>query len=126
MMEDHDAFDTDTWRIDPADPTLRPKAARPKKQWQRRFIKFPWEWMDRLKATKSGVTYRLALLLAYEHWRTGGRPVVLSNIFVEREGISSRSKWRALQDLERLGVIAVERGARRSPRIKLLGLATET
>jgi hypothetical protein len=125
MAEDRDdPFDVITaLRIDPADVNLQPKAARPKKRWRRRFIKFPWAWMDRLKAANRGVTYRLALLLAYEHWRTGGRTIVLSNMAVEREGISRRSKWNALREMECMGLITVERRPRKSPRINLLGLA---
>jgi hypothetical protein len=121
MTEDRDAaFDVAALRIDPPDPSLRPKAARPKKKWQRRFIKFPWEWADRLKETNRGATYRLALLLVYEHWRTGGRPILLSNTAAKKEGLSRYSKWRALLELEHLGLIVLERRPRKSPRIKLI------
>jgi hypothetical protein len=67
-----DPFDLNNLRADPADPSLRPKGTttRRKAGWQKQFIRFPWSWMDRLRATNRSVTYRLALLLVYEHWRT--------------------------------------------------------
>jgi hypothetical protein len=117
-----DPFDVETLRVDPASPKLRPKAARPQKKWRRHFIMFPWTWMDQLKATDRPTTYRLALLLVYEHWRTKGRPIVLSNVVVEREGISSKSKWNALRELEDMGLVVIERQPRKAPRITLLGL----
>jgi hypothetical protein len=120
MSEDRDPFDLDALRIDPRDPNLRPKGAARKAKWTRRFIKFPWTWMDRLEPIERGKTYRLALLLVYEHWRGGGRVIVLSNSAVEKIGISRRSKWHALAELERIGLVVVERRSRKSPRITLL------
>ena len=97
-------------------------AARPaaKKKWQRRFVQFPWIWVERLKAVRRVSTYRLALLLLYEHWRRGGQPIVLSNLLSQTEGLARRSKWNAATELERLGLIRLERQARKSPRVTLL------
>jgi len=39
--------------------------------------------------------------------------------------ISARSKWQALAELERLGLIEVDRRPRRSPRVVLLRAHTE-
>ena len=50
-------------------------------------------------------TYRLAMLLLYENWRLGGRPIVLSNVSALSEGLPARTKWRALGELERLGMV---------------------
>jgi hypothetical protein len=118
-MPERDPFDLDALRIDPADPNLRPKGATRKTKWRRQFIKFPWSWMDRLKATDRGATYRLALLLVYEHWRVGGQAIVLSNTTVAKEGMTRWSKWRALWELERMGLITIERRPRKSPHITL-------
>jgi hypothetical protein len=120
-----DPFDLDALRPGPEIQKLarvagRPPApARPRK-WRRQFIRFPWAWMDALKAADRSQTYRLALLLVYEHWRAGGRDIVLSNVALEREGISRWSKWRALGDLEKLGLVRVERRHRKAPRIVVL------
>jgi hypothetical protein len=125
MPERDDPFDLDALRIRPADPHLRPRGATRKRKWQRRFIQFPWSWMDRLEPVRRGATYRLALMLVYEHWRNGGRVVVLSNIAAEKAGISPRLKWRALAELERLGLVTVERRRPKSPRITLVAPETD-
>jgi hypothetical protein len=122
-MAGQEAIDWGAMGIDPNDLKRRAEATPAKKSWRRQFIKFPWAWMDRLVATKRATTYRLALVLVYEHWRTGGRAIVLSNTIVRREGISRRSKWNALAELEQMGLIAVEKRRRRSPRVSLLELA---
>ena len=71
-------------------------------------------------------TYRLALLLLYEFWRTGERPVVLSNISAQAEGLSRRSKWNALTELEGLGLIGSRGTSRKSPRVTPLYLSRDT
>jgi hypothetical protein len=43
------------------------------KKWRRQFVRFPWAWAERMKSTQRASTYRLALLLLYEHWRTVAR-----------------------------------------------------
>jgi hypothetical protein len=70
-------------------------------------------------------SYRLALVLVYEHWRTGGRPLVLSNFALQQEGLSRRSKSNALAELETLGLIQVKRRQRRAPRVILRHLDRE-
>ena len=106
--------------VDPNDLKRWAEAKPAKKRWRRQFIKFPWAWMDQLRATTSGSTYRLALMLAYEHWRKGGRPIVLSNIAAEKGGLSRHSKWRALKELENLGLVVLEKQPRKSPTIRLI------
>lgn len=122
-MRDDDPFDNiENLRIDLGDPNLKPKTAgrsKPGKKWQRQFVRVPWLWIDRLKASNRGSTYRLALLLLYEHWRTGGRPVRLSNVMLAGDGVARRSKWRALRELEKLGLVKVERRPRKAPVVTL-------
>ena len=116
-----DPFDVEGLRIDPHDSTLVGKAARPRKvKWQRKFVRVPWAWVNRLKVSNRGVTYRLALLLLYEYWRTGGRPIQLSNAMLTGDGVTRRSKWRALLELEQFGLLKVERRPRKSPVVTLL------
>jgi hypothetical protein len=113
-------FDLARLRVDLADPRFR-GVGKPKK-WRREYVQFPWTWIERLQAAKRVSTYRLALLLVYEHWRTGGRPIVLSNALVVTEGVSRRTKWNALVELEGLGLVRVERRSRKSPRLILCHL----
>ena len=85
-MEDPNPFDLATLRVDP-ERVRQP--ARPKK-WRRQFVHVPWQWVERLQAAKRISTYRLALVLLYESWRLGGRPITLSNVFALAEGLSRR------------------------------------
>jgi hypothetical protein len=110
-----DDFDLAKLVVDPADPRFRHAGKR--KKWRRHYVRFPWAWIERMGSVRSGSTFRLALLLVYEHWRTGGRPIELSNIASKGEGLSRWSKWRALADLEALGLIRVERRPKQSPRV---------
>jgi hypothetical protein len=129
MAADRDPFDLDSLRVDPADPNLKPRgfgsaggggAKTHKKKWEKKFISFPWWWLNCLKTTKSCATLKLALLLAYEHWRTGGRVVRLTNILAAAVGVSPDAKGRALDELERAGLIKIERRPRKSPRVTVL------
>jgi hypothetical protein len=52
------------------------------------------------------------------HWKGNGAPIKLSNGMLEIDGISRQAKWRALTDLERLGLIQVERRPNRSPIVR--------
>jgi hypothetical protein len=113
---DHDPYDLEKFRIDLKAPACKPVR---KKTWQRQFVRVPWGWVQRLRTTKRVSTYQLALVLLYEHWRTGGKPIVLSNIAMQAEGLSRRSKWNALVELTELGLITIERKRRRSPRVVL-------
>jgi hypothetical protein len=82
-----------------------------------RFVKFPMDWVERLAGIRRGVTYRVALHLLYRHWRGNGRPVQLTT---KGLGVCAHSKWNALRDLERLGLIIVERRPNRSPLVVVI------
>ena|SRR5271168_1426950 len=68
----------------------------------------PWRWVEKLKGAASQTWY-LAHHLLYLHWKGGGEPIKLANGMLEFDGISRQSKWCALGDLERRGLIMVER-----------------
>lgn len=122
---DDDQFNPDALRIDPADSDFAGRVAtNPRKtKWQRKFVRVPWLWLDRLKGVNRGSTYRVALLLIYQYWRNGGQPIRLSNTQATADGVSRYSKGRALNELERLGLVKVERRTRKSPEVtlKLMG-----
>ena len=100
---------------------LERRVATPQKLQRRRrhFISVPMAWFERL-AGASGQTYRIALCLLYLDWRARGGPIQLANGLLQVDGVSRYSKWRALDELERRGLIVIERRPRRSPIIKLL------
>jgi hypothetical protein len=96
-------------------------AVVPQKIQKRRqcFVKVPWTWVERLNGA-AGQTYRVALCLLYLHWKGRGEPFKLPNGMLQIDGVSRQAKWKALNDLEQRGLIAVERRRRRSPLIRML------
>ena len=85
-----------------------------------KFIKFPLEWAIQLASAKAdGSTYRIALYLLQEKWRSGRARVKLANGVLEQQGVNRWAKYRALNELGRLGLISTERRGRRSPFVKV-------
>ena len=81
------------------------------------FVMVPWTWIERLAETSSANAYRVALHLLHRHWKNNGQPFLLANGVLAAAGVTRFAKWRALAELERLGLISVERRTRRTPRI---------
>jgi hypothetical protein len=74
----------------------------------------PWAWFERLNGAH-GQIYRVALFLLYLNWKDKGRPIKLTNGMLRSDGVSRQSKWRALHELERRGLISVQRRPNRTP-----------
>ena len=124
MMEDQDDISVEKLRVDPAKlqggiPEKQPDKSKQEK-WQRIFTRVPREWELRLLQAKRISTYRLAIELLYLHWKDDRKPIIVSIKVAKAVQISTRSKWNALAELERLGLIHVDRRRRRSPRVVLL------
>jgi hypothetical protein len=113
-----DDFDLDRFRLPEG---VAVQQVTPGKLQRRReqFVMVPFSWIDRLKGAH-GQTYRVALILLYLDWKAQGSPVRLANGMLEIDGVSRQSKWRALADLERLGLITVERRGGKSPLVRLI------
>ena len=118
MTDDDPYADVRQHRLTPE--TLAKLAVVPRKMQRRRqhFVSVPWTWIERLSGA-TGKTCLVALHLLYLHWKGRGEPIKLANGMLRIDGISRQSKWRALGDLERRGVIVVERRRRRSPIVRL-------
>jgi hypothetical protein len=85
-----------------------------------KFIKVPMAWRQKLVGA-TGNTILIALDLLYLAWKDGrDGPVKLPNAALRRVGIGRQSKWRALGDLERRGLVAIDRRSGRSPLVRLL------
>jgi hypothetical protein len=85
--------------------------------WRRKYTSVPREWEVGLLSAKRISTYRLALEILYLYWYGKGKQVTVSGKVAKAVGLSARSKWAALAELERLGLIKVDRNQRRSPRV---------
>jgi hypothetical protein len=92
--------------------TSRKSRARSKS----RFIMFPMEWQYQLVRVKAGCcTYRVALYLLWEAWRSQSNQVKLANMGLKEWGVGRRGKRLALNQLGRAGLISTERQPRKSP-----------
>jgi hypothetical protein len=96
-------------------PQAKPR--RKLKKWQRRYVQVPWSWVERLQSAKRVSTYRLALLLLYEAWKNGDKPLALSNVLAAEVGLSRQAKWLGLRELEKVGLVRIERHKGRAPRL---------
>ena len=114
-----DPFDLNNLRFDPEALPER-HAVTPRKIERRRqhFVMVPWAWVEALSGA-TGQTWHLAMHLLYLHWKGNGAPIKLANGMLKIDGISRASKWRALAELERRGLITVQRRPSRSPIIRL-------
>ena len=123
-MADEDDFSLEKLRADPAliQQVLLEQQARKSKRkgWQRHCTIVPRAWELRLLQAKRISTYRLAIELLYLHWYGKGKSVTVSSNVAKAVKISARSKWEALAELDRLGLIEVHRKPRKSPRVVLL------
>jgi hypothetical protein len=103
-------------RSKPADRSTRQKAHHRKEQ----FVMLPMCWKDRLRQAQHAGSLKLALHLHYLAWKTGERSIQLSNAVANDAGVTRRSKWRALSELDQLGLVVLERRGRRSPIVTIL------
>ena len=103
----------------------------PRKIEKRResYVQFPATWAERLHGA-SGLTWELAWHLLHLNWKkrgkSYGKPLKLANGMLGYDGIGRISKWRALRELERRGLISIESRPRRSPIVRLLCFKNET
>ena len=123
MLAGPDDLDVEKLRVDPEFEQQARKSKR--KGWQRLCTVVPRAWELRLLEAKRVSTYRLAIELLYLHWYNNGKPVTVSSKVAQAAKISVRSKWEALAELERLGLIEVDRRPRKSPRVVLLHTQTK-
>jgi CRP-like cAMP-binding protein len=118
-----DPFDPEKLRL-PERLILTPgaaaKAEQIAKRRQNQFVRFPLSWADKLRTARRTATYRVAMHLLFQCWKSNTRAVSLSNMALAAAGVSRREKWRALAELEQLGLIRVGRHPRKSPTITVL------
>jgi hypothetical protein len=121
MTEAHDPFDPENLRLTsiPVVPATVPTKIRKRHKC---FIKTPMLWVEKLGEAPlaTGATHHLALHLLHLHWKNRYKPFKLPNGMLRYDGLSRQSKWRALNDLERRGLISVERRPSKSPVIHVL------
>jgi hypothetical protein len=122
LTEPEDEDEAEFRRLQEAATRPLPKPAKAAGKRQERFVKVPLWWAEqaaRATHTTKGLVW---LLLLHRVWRDGNRTVALPNAELEAYGVTRSTKMRALAELEKAGLIQVERRSRKSPIITLLHL----
>lgn len=118
-----EVFDLEMFRLgaDHAPPSQPVRVAQPaplpQKAIEGEFLAaIPWAWVGHaMRLPGSALT--VALLIRHLHKMRGPSPVALSNVQAEKYGVSASAKRRALVELEKAGLITVERKAGCAPRV---------
>jgi hypothetical protein len=86
------------------------------------FVKVPLWWAT--EAAKANRIPRMLVLveLLRRSWKTHSLTFPLSNESLQKKGVSREVKRRVLRDLEKAGLITVERHHGRAPRVTLVVL----
>ena len=77
-------------------------------------MKLPGTWLAKLARARNASTLKLTCFLHYRNWKSDAT-IVVSNSVIKPWGLTRGVKETALSELERLGLIRVDRatGARR-------------
>jgi len=120
MTDTSDPFDLNSLRL-PADHVVVEKRVEPRKirERQDKFIKLPWTWVEKLTGA-GGQTWAVAAHLLFMEFKQKTNTFKVANGMLRMDGVPAESKRRALRDLERRGLIAVQWRARKSPTVTLL------
>jgi DNA-binding transcriptional ArsR family regulator len=109
--------------LDLDDLKLLPETARDRavgfpnrlKKRRRQFVQLPLAWVDLLARNSRNKTFAVLCHLVHLTWKQGGGPVKVPNGFLEMLGVKPDAKSYALNKLENLGIISVERRDYKSP-----------
>lgn len=83
------------------------------------FVVVPWAWVRKLGGA-AGQTWMVACHVLYEDWMHHGKPFKFATGKLMVDGVSPRSKGRALRDLEHRGLISVDWRGKKSPVLQRL------
>ncbi len=83
------------------------------------FVRLPLQWKGRLTKARHAATLKLAHELLFESWRSGCATLTVSNMMMERAGLTRYAKSRALAELVSLGLLTTDCRGKRAPRVTL-------
>jgi hypothetical protein len=122
---DRDDFNIDDFRLEAAPPIAEQPGSERRPRRQDLFVMVPLEWMHRLAGAHTAATCTVALHLLFRAFQERQQTIKLANRLLASLGVSRWQKWRALAELEAMGLISVEHRERKSPIITLLYPAQE-
>jgi hypothetical protein len=103
-----------------AQPYVPPARRRRRAQ----FALFPMWWLERLVGAE-GRTLVLAVHILHRYWRNKHRPFKLSTFALADYRFDKAAKSRALAELERRGLVMVERFPSKNPVVEPVLVAPE-
>jgi hypothetical protein len=102
------------------DDDVIPTGSRRTRTNETPFAKVPLKWAAAVAEATGDPVVALAVSLAYLAWKAQSPTFTLSNRRLQRLGVTRWSKYRALERLEKAGLIRVGRTGKRAPVVTLL------
>jgi len=84
------------------------------------FAKITASQFEKLMHVKSSASVKMFVVLAYQSFKNWGKPFQLSTDNFTKNGFSPATQWRTLIQLEKVGLISVQRKHRNRPVITML------
>ena len=84
------------------------------------FVKVPLWWITAATKATNNRKALVCIELLYASWKAKSLTFPLPNARLQKQGITRETKRRALRDLERGGLIIVERPSRKTPIVTLI------
>jgi hypothetical protein len=97
-----------------------PKTMKFKRETQ--FAPVRLEWAAKVAKRTRSPAFAVKVALAYMAWKAGGPAFPLTNTLLDRLGVNRENKRRALANLEKNGIVQLERRGRRAPIVTMLEL----
>jgi hypothetical protein len=121
VIEEDPFADLSKWHA-PAPDIKVPRVPAAIQKRREQFVMVPMWWFEALalEPIATGSTFYLAGHLWHLDWTHRGKPFKLPNMALAYDGIHRNTKWRALHDLKRRGLIRIEYRNRKSPIIHLV------
>jgi hypothetical protein len=84
----------------------------------KRFVQVPLWWAEAAaKATTGGATALVLIYLLHASWKARSTTFPLPNRYLKQHGVSREVKRRVLRELEKAGLITIDRRHGKSPRV---------
>ena len=96
----------------------KPTSKKPKSK--EAFAKITASQFEKLMRIESSASVKIFIVLAYQSFKHWDKPFQLSTDNLAKNGFSRTTQWRALTQLEKVGLISVERRHRGPPIITVL------
>lgn len=112
-----------TPRVPPVPPAaVSPPVPKPKKKITGEFLKgpIPLPWLTLASKLAGKAPLAVALAVWFEAGRRKSKEVRLTTAILKRFNVNRKAKYRALESLEKAGLVRVRREPRRNPVVTIL------